>query len=814
MKNKFLILVGTILLIVNSANSQVVFKTKEWLFALNKSGVVSSMKNLALNKEYLIADSANALLSIKYQGKIIAPSNCDWNSKLSELSFQYPSVGMVAVVKAKSYNNYLSFEIIRMKGFEKLDLVLWGPFPTSIADSIGEVVGVVRDKEFAIGIQALNVKTLGGYPSAESDVEPSYDIFESGNNIDIKAEDRTRLLFRGDVARPTSYGSVMQAYCRNRNKDRVIENWSHKFYQAPAFEDGGVIGSKIALFGVKVSEALATLSSIEINEGLPHPLLDGVWGKTATNASESYIIMNFGTSTLQEAINATKATGLRYLYHEDPFATWGHFDLKKTEFPENWKSLKESSLKANVQGIRLGVHTLSNFITTNDAYITPIPDKRLAKVGFSKLTQSIDHTATEISIEDPIYFNQFQNNTLKSVVIGEEIIRYTSVSESAPWKLLKCTRAAFATKASAHQAGDSIGKLMDHGYQVFLTNASLLQEMSKTIARLFNETGLMQISFDGLEGCWSTGMGQYARQLFTKTWYDNLTPSLKGRVINDASNPGHYFWHIYTRMNWGEPWYAGFRESQLQLRLKNQQFYKRNLMPSMLGWFSLKMETMPEDIEWMLALGAGYNAGFGLSTNLETLQKHGKNTEIFSLIRHWEKLRLKQAFSEDQKERMRSLKSEFHIDSISANKYELSTIYNAYFKHKLVKKQPGEPTVTSFDFDNKAKEQTLRFILTTGSGNETGEIISNPSISVGQQDALTLPVSLKRNQILYCNGKNILLYDNQWHLIKEFDKQLVIPKLLSGNNTIQFNGDNASSAEGDIKIELRVIGEKELIVIK
>lgn len=814
MKKRILFFLFYCFLLVTTVNAQVVFKTKEWLFALNKMGVVSSMKNLSQNKEYLVADSASPLLSIKYQGNLIAPSSCEWNGKLKELRFQYPSVGMSAVVKTTSNNNYLSFELVQLKGAEKLDLVLWGPFPTSIADSIGEVVGVVRDKEFAIGIQALNVKTLGGYPNAESDVEPSYDIFESGNTVDIKAEDRTKLLFRGDVARPTSYGSIMQAYCRNRNTNRVVENWSHKFYQAPAFEDGGIIGSKIALFGVPVKEALATLGEIEIKEGLPHPMLDGVWGKTATNASESYIIMRFGTNNLQEAINATKAAGLRYLYHEDPFASWGHFNLNKTEFPENWKSMKESSLTANAQGVRLGVHTLSNFITTNDAYVTPIPDKRLAKVGFSKLTSSIDATTTDIAIDDPIYFNQFQNNTLRSVVVGDEIIRYSSVSESAPWKLLKCTRGAFATKASSHAAGDSIGKLIDHAYQVFLTDASLLTEMSTTIARLFNETGLMQISFDGLEGCWSTGMGQYARQLFTKNWYDHLSPELKGRVINDASNPGHFFWHIYTRMNWGEPWYAGFRESQLQLRLKNQQFYKRNLMPSMLGWFSLKMETMPEDIEWMLALGAGYNAGFGLSTNLETLQQHGKNSEIFSLIRNWEKLRLHQSFNEDQKQRMRSLQSEFHVDSIALNKYALTTIYNAYFKHSLVKRQPGEPAITNYIFENKGKEQPIRFIITTGGGTETGDIISNPSISVGSQNTLTIPVSLKRNQILYCDGNNIVLYDNQWHLIKSFDSQLTVPKMMVGANSIQFKADANGNGVGEVKIELRAFGEKEIIDLK
>ena len=32
-------------------------------------------------------------------------------------------------------------------------------------------------------------------------------------------------------------------------------------------------------------------------------------------------------------------------------------------------------------GVRLGVHTLSNFITPNDPYVTPKPDPRLARIG-------------------------------------------------------------------------------------------------------------------------------------------------------------------------------------------------------------------------------------------------------------------------------------------------------------------------------------------------------------------------------------------------------------------------------------------------
>jgi len=796
------------------ANGQVAFKTRQWSLQLDNSGKLTSMKSLALQKEFLYADKATSLMSIKKDGNIVPSQGCVWNPKKSELALSYPG-GVEAKVKVQRNDGYISFELISLAPAQNIDLVLWGPYPTTVADTVGETVGVVRNKEFAIGIQALNVKTLGGYPNSEADNEPSYDVFEGGNKVDVKEDDLKKQLFRGDVARPTDFGAVLQAYCRNRDKDRIVENWGYSAYLAPAFKDGGVIGSKIALFGVTNGDVLPTISQIEVKEGLPHPLLDGEWGKQALHASESYLIMDFGVDNLQDAIAVTKQAGLRYLYHGGPFDTWGHFKLNTKEFPQNWVSMKACVDAAKAKGVRLGLHTLSNFITTNDPYVTPVPDARLGKVGYSKLSAAIDANAKEVEIEDPLFFNQFQNNTLKAITIGNEIIRYGSVSASAPWKLLDCQRGAFGTTAASHQQNDTVNKLADHAYKVFLTDYALQEEMAKTIADLFNETGLMQISFDGLEGCLSSGMGQYAKQLFTKTWFDHLKPELKGKVINDASQPGHYFWHIYTRMNWGEPWYAGFRESQLQLRLKNQQFFRRNLMPSMLGWFSLRPETTPEDIEWMLAMGAGYNAGFGLSTSLETLKKHGMKDEVLGLIKTWEQARMKNIFSEAQKEEMRSLKHEFHLELTGNDEYKLTPVYNAYFKHAQQMKQPGEPVFSTFQFNNPAASQPVAFIISLAGGKEKDYdpdvTFDQVSITINHQDALVLPVNLKRNQFLKCDGKTVKLYNKQWQLVQTVELSKPLPVLSSNKNEIVFDGKYSGENGADVKLEIRASGQPALI---
>jgi len=180
------------------------------------------------------------------------------------------------------------------------------------------------------------------------------------------------------------------------------------------------------------------------------------------------------------SLDITKKSGLRYLYHPGPFKNWGHFDLNK-QFPNGWDGLKKCVAIAKENNIMLGVHTLSNFITTNDPYVTPVPDNRLAKVGTSIITEEINNSQNEIPVESPDFFNQFKNNNLKTVVIGNELIRYGTVSEQIPWKLLDCQRGAFGTTASKHKKNENISKLADHGYKVFLTNPELSIEVTPNL---------------------------------------------------------------------------------------------------------------------------------------------------------------------------------------------------------------------------------------------------------------------------------------------------------------------------------------------
>lgn len=798
------------LLLALQLNANIIIETSQFKIGINSKGQIEQFLDKTSKQEYLLKLKDSPLLSIRVNNQLQLPSSIA--RKGNKLVLKFSKENIEAHVLFESKPRYITFELIKLSNSESVDLIIWGPYPTTIQKTIGECVGVVRNDDFAIGIQALNVKTLGGYPTNENDVEPSYNIFDSYNLVDV--DESIKFLYRGQTAIRTEGGSLLQAYTRNRNEERIISNWGHSEYVVPPFDDGGVVGSKIALFGCDPENVLNILSKIEIQEGLPHPMIDNEWTKTAKGATASYIITDFSEDNLDIAINLTKDAGLEYLYHGGPFETWGHFKLNENDFPDNWESMRRCVIRAQEKGVKLGVHTLSNFITTNDPYVTPKPDPRLATIGSSVLEKDIEKNTIEIGIKSPIFFNQMKNNSLHAVVVGDEILRYQAVTDDEPWKLLGCVRGAFGTNASSHKKGDTIGKLMDHGYKVFLGSEDLNEEIAIRIAGLFNMTGLKQISFDGLEGNWSTGMGQYARSLFTKTWYDHLSTELKGKVINDASNPSHFNWHINTRYNWGEPWYAGFRESQTTYRLMNQDFYRRNYLPSMLGWFNMTSQTSLEDTEWLLARAAGFDAGFAMNVDIDAVDKNGQSDAIFKAIREWETARMSGAFSPEQKLRMEDINNEFHLEPVEGEgAWELYPYKVERYVHKQKVRQPGEPLISSFKFHNPYHQQPMMFILhlLPGEGNE-GSSVEWISVEVNNYHKIDVPARMQQFQYLKLSETGTLqLFDKNWNLINTIQIDKSIPLLSMGENTIIFDAGFTSAGISKIKIEMKTMGYPELV---
>jgi hypothetical protein len=753
------ITVMLLLLLSSYANAQIIFTAGELKMGINKQGSLTEITNTSTSKNLLAKDTLASLVMMVSNNIRYQPSSAIYNKAQNKITLTYPESGVSIEIKVQQKATHLVMEIIKATPAEKIDAVVWGPYPTVINKIVGEVIGVVRDESVSLGIQVLNIKTLGGnYPNNEGSTDQ-----------------------RGIAAVSKPWGSVLQAYTINRSRSRHVDVWGGQFKNMPvaAMKGESVVGSKIAFFTCDEPKTLDRLEQIELVESLPHPTIKGVWFKKSPLFGRSYIISSFNEKNVDEMIGYTKRAGLISLYHEGPFKSWGHFILDSAQFPNGKVGLKQCVDKAHAAGLLMGMHTLTNFINTNDAYITPVPDDRLSLTGSAALTKDINAAAKEIEVASPEYFSPQQGNSLHTIKIGKELIRYKAASANAPYIISDCQRGAFGTNASNHKAGDIAGKLLDHPYEVFFPDVNMQRETAKNIAALMNVTGIDHLDFDGIEGGLASGQGDYGTELFAKDVYDNV----KHDFICGTSRSLTFFWHMCSYYNWGEPWYGGFNESMQQYRIDNQGLFDRNYMPHMLGWYLLSENTTMTEMEWMLARSAGYGAGFAMVVQPASIKKNPLALNLLDAIREWETARNGGAFSTAQQERLKDPKNEFHLEKIADGKWNLTqyAVSPVFVREKLIR-QPGEPTHSTWNFQQEWKEQALQFRLSVKGKEGT---VSNIKIQLDNYTDIKLPVELNAGETVVCDGTALLkIYDTKGKLKTTQQLPGLPPVVADGSHTI------------------------------
>ena len=633
------------------AFAQVTFSNDELKIVIGSKGQIESLISLSDNKECLFKEDVSFLIKIRTDSGWESPSSLTIHGQQGILRFYFPLNKVTIDLKVTIKPAYFSFEINGVYPENKVDAISWGPVQLSIGETVAEILGISSNDSTAIGLMALNVKTLGGFPLNDEGSDPS----------------------RSSSAQKTNFGSVIQAYSMDRSRPRKVKGWWGQFPDMPVEPIKGetVRGSKIAIFACKSEKILSRIETIELAEGLPHPLIEGMWSKRSPRSGRSYLIADYSEETIDEMLGYTGRANLQTLYHMNAWASWGHYELSKEFFPHRLQGLKTCMEKAKSKGILLGAHTLTNFINTNDPYVTPVPDSRLAITGSSRLETDILETDTVLQLVSTQYFTNEKADWLRTVRIDDELITYSSATSASPYSLKGCKRGAFGTKPSPHPQGKEVNKLLDHPYLVFFPNLELQQEIAVNLARRFNETGFAQMDFDGFEGCLASGQGDYAQEIFAKAFYENLDH----KVLNGTSMSKPFYWHINTYCNWGEPWNGGFTESMQQYRIDNQGLFTRNLMPHMLGWYLLTDSTTLAEMEWMLARAAGYNAGFGMATSLKALRNNPLTPELLDAIRDWEICRRDGAFPKEILNDLKDPSKEFHLKKISAVVWDLYPMY-------------------------------------------------------------------------------------------------------------------------------------------
>ena len=820
MKNHLILLCILIACVTCSCTSErTTFETAGFKLGLDGKGFVVSLLDRSSSMEYFPKGEKAPLLALNQDTSYLQPMSAEYDEAAQKITLNYAN-GSIATIKVDNKTDYLRFELVSVEPRNGIEAIVWGPYPTTIDEKIGETICVVRDSLFAIGMQALNINTVEGLPYGDDaggcfiDPLPGQQVPDSirsmiGKKVEVNVNvtgdmpDYVRM-YRGTAAVKKDFGSELRLFSRDHRKPRIIPIRSgsadYKQYVEPI--DVDFAGSAIALFGCPAEKALDIIEKIELGEGLPHPELDGFWIKRSTVPGQAYLL-NEGDPS--KSMQYAKECGFKLIHLGDFFQSWGHFGLKTGRFPKGAEDIRKATDAARQEGIFLGVHTLTMFTTTNDPYVSPVPSDSLCKTGSTVITKDLGKEDKEIYIQDPQFFRLL--GSTHTVKIGKELINFQKVSDQEPWRLLDCRRGQFGTAPAAYAAGTTIDKLINNDYSGFYPDINLQDAYARRLAEVCNETGIDLMDFDGYGGGSPTGHGDYGAARFIDLWYR----SLDRYRLTCGAGTFHYYWHIYAFMNWGEPWYNALRESQVNYRVENQRYFDRNLMPGMLGWFTLNPEFRPEEVEWIQARSAGFNAGYLLRVD-ESIERNGFRDELFELIREWQKARNEKVFSAEQLKRLQNPKNEFHLVKVSESQWDLYPV-QLFRKgvHKYRTAQIGETVISKYSFVNPYGSQDAKFYITAVpvDGNQSASV-SNLKITVNNYQSLIINEPVKAGDRLMCDGKSVYLCDPYWKIVKSIPVDNML-SLQEGENKVEFSCDFSGDKAPVLQFEFKAVGSSERV---
>ncbi len=581
---------------------------------------------------------------------------------------------------------YATLEVtaLRNPGDKDLRHILWGPLTTSVTESIGETVGVVRGRDFAIGLFGTNAKTQGGWPT-------SYPATGFNAVVGAPAPGAPARPARDTLAAArTAFGSMLQAHTQDYTHGRVVDvapagAQDRRRRWVPALAGdlavaGQLVGSKVALFGVArtgaggtqvsyrdalYAEVLARIGAIEVGEGLPHPVIDKVWAKQAVRANAPYLLLeDLRSDNLDTALRWATELGWPAV---SKHGCWGVFarggDLPVGDaFGGADDGLRAVIERAGARHTTLGVELRSNWLP---APYAGAHVGGLASADEARLAAPVSATADSLTVAPfPGVDVQQGFGTTGYVAIGKELIRYTQTTPVAGNLVLSGLRRGFdATPAQAHAADAQVKRVIRQTQcGEYLAGLALMR--TRVAERLVEalDLGLGGVSFAGAEGLGADGYGALAANLIMDKVYRALADNED--LLEALSVVTPYTWHVSTRAgvaHQGEFVMAsGLAAPQLSYPWAGQVYAQRNYLPRpLLGRWHIPDAN---GWRWALSRAAALDAGLAYVGRVGDAARH--DAALRREIRHWRHAGLAGAWDEANRLVMQDRDAYFKLDRV------------------------------------------------------------------------------------------------------------------------------------------------------
>ncbi len=807
---------------------------------IDQKGYIVSLTSLQPAKEYSPAAHPSPLLSLHENGQpyseLVLPTAATYDSARHEIVLKYPN-GATAVVKPASKDKYLRFQLVSLTPRGDVDNVIWGPLHTTISKKIGDIIGVVRSDDWAIGMLGLDDNTIAGPPvdgdcygmqyyihspdPVKCPVPSQYhegQIFGIGgdgvNDVAFYShpEEYFQQAFGTGAMLEPDFGSSVAYHSRDRRRAYAytysllphFHNYRPRHIMSDPLPGVDFIGSAVAVYSCPDSLGLNTIESIILAEGLPHPMVDGRWVRDSSGFQPDL----FWNGPVDKEIEYAKAMGLKHLSRDG-----GNFFFNKNS---EWKgsvgfsdghqmSYKDFAAEAARHGMdHGGLHTLTLFLQggiSND--VTPVPSAHLQTVCRTKLAKDISDKDTEIEVVDPSFLADkgtwAWGDDSNYLVVGGETMRYSGVSETAPY-IVKITERGHASKALSHKTGDELVKLQQNCYNGFVPDMTLMPEYADFIAKTMADNGMTNITFDGFESTIEMTQGYYGVRSFLRRFYDSyakLTGGKTPRILPSCVFTGA--WEYFQDCNVGggpnmfdpvgNKW--GTEGKDMRDGFTNSYF------PGSFGIQGYHSEWSLYDAENLEAKSIGWMCTFALSTSQEAIERGGEKDGILKAFHTWEAARASSAFTPAQLKQLQDTNLKFHLDQIGEKSFALFPIKEIRI-HESAGSDAKELTIT-----NPEAQQPLQFALQVD-GNVNECTITLPN---GLQIKATS--KMERGQFIICKGSHAYVADKYRKKLADLPV-LTTATLPAGDSKlgVQLQADGGAKQHFNLTVWVAGKGEK------
>lgn len=477
-----------------------------------------------------------------------------------------------------------------------------------------------------------------------------------------------------------TYGACVMA-C-NDQVDAAGEDNSQAALAARCYPQYGLRGARVAILGLPTGDSepdaqvLAAIGRLELAEGLPHPMVNGVWLKQSPERFRSYLMVHDLSEANADQVIAAARGGFGCIEFY-PWRSTPSYELNPALFPSGLAGLKAVADKIHAAGMQVGLHSMQSMVgwgAKTDRYITPKADPRLLQDRHGTLAAALDEKSTTLALREGAGDWPERGD----LYVAGEIIQYEQRTDTG---FADVKRGLYGTTVTAHPAGTEVGFLVNcfpiWGHTVYCPDVrtDLVDEICQRQADVFNAVGADMSYFDGGEELakqppYWRNQGRVALGVMKRL---NKPVVLEGNALYT-----HWSWHVITRGSpHYDPIYFGRRDYTLRFKGTNPAHWAKNLMPGDVGWFAPHLRSLatdavtPDEVMLLCLKAVGGKSPISFSISARDLDRNPRMPEMLEIIRACDELKRREYFSPAALAELTKPRAECHLEQTAQGEWLL-----------------------------------------------------------------------------------------------------------------------------------------------